>query len=395
MARPSRPSARDAVPSSVASSMAPSIIRELMDAAWERGDAIRLEVGQPDFSTPVHVVEAADRAARDGVVGYAPNAGIPELRDALADKLRRVNGTDATAGQVVVTTGGMGAIFTSLRVLADVGDEVLLPDPGWPNFEMAAGLLGLRVVRYRLDPARGHQPDPAELEALVTDRTAVIVTVSPSNPLGVVLSEDSIHGLVELVERRGLWLLCDQVYDELTFDGPPRTVAAVAPSPRIVTIHSFSKVYAMCGWRVGYAVAPVAVARRLTEVQEAVTSSVNLPAQHAALAALEGPQAVVAEMRDAYRARRDLVLDGLRAAGVPAVRPAGAFYVWADVSAAGLGSHAFSHELLREGGVAVAPGIAFGATGDHAVRLSLASSDADLAEGVRRLGAFVGARVGR
>ncbi|MGX6449045.1 pyridoxal phosphate-dependent aminotransferase, partial [Patulibacter sp. S7RM1-6] len=331
-----------------------------------------------------------DRAARDGATGYAPNAGIPPLREALAAKLRTVNGVDAAPDEVVVTPGGMGAIFGTLRVLADPGDEVLIPDPGWPNFAMAAGLLGLRARGYPLRAEDGFVPDVAALDALIGPRTRVLVLVSPSNPLGTVVPPETARALVELCERRGIWLLCDHVYDQIVFEGDATSVAAIAPSDHVVAVHSFSKVHAMCGWRVGYVRAPRPVAERLEQVQEAITSSVNLPAQHAALEAVTGPQDHVGAMVAAYRARRDAAVAALADAGLPAPTPAGAFYVWIDVSAAGMPSDVLVPRLLEEEGVALAPGTAFGTVGREAVRLSLAASEADVLAGVAGLARFVG-----
>jgi aspartate aminotransferase len=360
-------------------------IREVMELAWAQPDAIHLEVGEPDFPTPEHVVEAAARAAREGHTRYTPNAGIPALREALADKVGRVNGYAAGADQVVVSAGGVEAIHATLTTLADPGDEVLLPDPTWPDFVQMTALLGTPARFYHQTADTDYLPDIAELEELVGERTRVLVLNSPSNPLGSVIPARRLVELVEFAERHDLWVISDECYDEINFDGDFVSTMAAAPSPRIVSIYSFSKVYAMTGWRIGYAVAPPEVAAALTRLQEPIISCVNAPTQMAALAAVTGPQDVVASMRDAYRERRDRALEVLRGGGLPVVTPQGAFYLWVDIGRAGIRSDQFVRELIAQRGVAAAPGTAFGAAGDSYLRLSLASHLDQLLEGSRRL----------
>jgi aspartate/methionine/tyrosine aminotransferase len=277
-----------------------------------------------------------------------------------------------------------------LLALTDPGDEILLPDPAWPDFEQKAHLLGTPPRYYHQTPDTGFLPTIDELDALVTPRTRVLVVNSPSNPLGAVVPADLAAELVAFAERRGLWLVSDECYDQIAFDDTFASPMAVAPSPRIISAYSFSKVYAMTGWRVGYCVAPPEVAATLTRLQEPVVSCVNAPAQLGALAALTGPQQIVAEMRDAYRERRDAAVALLERAGVPVLRPAGAFYLWVDISASGRDSRDFAFSLIAERAVAVAPGTAFGAAGDGFVRLSMASERDVLLEGARRLVAHLG-----
>jgi aspartate/methionine/tyrosine aminotransferase len=356
-----------------------------MELAWANPEAIHLEVGEPDFPTPENVVEAAARAAREGHTKYTPNAGIPALREALAAKVGRVNGYAAEAEQVVVSAGGVEAIHATLTTLADPGDEVLMPDPAWPDFVQMAALLGTPACFYHQTEETGYLPEVAQLEELVNERTRVLIVNTPSNPLGAVIPGERLAELVEFAERHDLWLISDECYDEISFDGDFVSTMAAAPSPRVVSIYSFSKVYAMTGWRIGYAVAPPEVAAALTRLQEPLISCVNAPTQMAALEAVTGPQDVVVAMRDAYRARRDRAVDVLRAGDLPVLTPKGAFYLWVDVSRAGRRSDAFVRELIEAHGVAVAPGTAFGAAGDDFVRLSLAADLDHLLEGSRRL----------
>jgi aspartate aminotransferase len=377
-------------PSSIASSMPVSRIREVMELAWGDPEAIHLEVGEPDFPTPEHVVEAAHEAARMGRTRYAPNAGLPELREALADKVAWRNGYEARPDQVVVTQGGIQALYLVLRALLEPGDEVLLPDPAWPNFRMIAHLLGARVLPYPLVAEGDFLPRLEDLERLVTPRTRAILVNSPSNPLGTVVHRELMEALVAFARRRGLWFISDEVYDEVVFDDVFVSTGSLAdPSDRLVSVYSFSKVYAMTGWRVGYLVAPPDLTKLLTRMQEPIISCVNTPAQMAALAAVTGPQDVVRKMSEAYRVRRDELLGILDRGGLPSSRPAGAFYVWSDVSEAGMPSMDFARALIEREHVAVAPGSAFGELGEGYARLSLASSRDDLLDGAWRLVRFV------
>ena len=377
-------------PSSIASSMPVSRIREIMDLAWADPEAIHLEVGEPDFPTPEHVVEAAHEAARSGLTRYSPNAGIPELREALAEKVTRRNGYEVRPDQVVVTQGGVQALYLTLLALLEPGDEILLPDPAWPDIYMISHLIGARVVPYPLVSKGDFLPRLEDLERLVTPRTRAILVNSPSNPLGTVTPRELMEPLLDFARQRGLWFVSDEVYDEVAFDGGFVSAGSVAdPEDRLVSVYSFSKVYAMTGWRVGYLVAPPDLAKLLTGMQEPIISCVNTPAQMAALAAVTGPQDVVREMRDAYRERRDDLLDVLDSGGLPCSRPSGAFYVWTDISKAGLPSMDLCRALIKNEHVAVAPGSAFGELGEGYVRLSLASSRQHLLDGASRLVRFV------
>ena len=360
-------------------------IREIMDAAWQTPDCIVLAVGQPNFPTPPHVVAAADAAARAGKTEYVSNAGIPELREALADKIRTRNEYDVAPDDVVVTNGGVEGIFAALSALLDPGDGILLPDPGWPNFAMMATMLRARIVAYPLVPESGFLPEIADLERLCDAGTKAVLLNSPSNPLGSVIDRERMREIAAFAAARNLWIVSDECYDETVFDDRFVSAAAVADPERTIAIYTFSKTYAMTGWRVGYVAAPPHAIAQIAKLQEPLISCVNAPAQYAALAALTGPQDVVAHMNGAYRERRDEVCLRLAAARVPALPPSGAFYVWADVRAGGLTSRDFAFTLLRERRVAVAPGTAFGPGGEGFVRISLATEPSALYEGIDRI----------
>lgn len=376
-------------PARTAATMPRSGIRALMDRAWATPGAIHLEVGEPSFATPEHIMRAADTAAHSGWTHYVPNAGVPDLREELARKLRSHNGIDADPEQVVVTAGCAEALYVSLLSVTEPGDEVLLPDPGWPNFAMIAHLLHLRVRYYRLRPDLDFAPDPQEIDRLCGPATRVMILNSPSNPLGSVTPAQVLAQIGTIADRHGLWLISDECYDAITFEPVFASTAVLADPARVLSCYSFSKTHAMTGWRVGYIAAPPQVAQVLQKMQEPVVACVNAPAQQAALAALTGPQDHVTEMVAAYRRRRDALVALLADEGLACRPPDGAFYAWVSLVGCPFGSQEFAERLLSEQGVAIAPGAAFGPSGEGWARLSLAADEQDLLDGTARLAAFV------
>ena len=361
-------------------------IREMQALATRYPGALNLGVGDPNFATPAHIIDAAGQAARDGFTKYTASGGLASLRELIVEKVRARNGLDCSLEQVIVTTGGCGGLFTTLLTLAEDGDEVLLPDPGWANYSPMVHAVGARAIFYPLDPAQRFEPDLERLGGLVTPRTRAIVLNSPGNPTGAVYDRDVLAAVLEIAERHDLWLISDECYDELVFDGEHASTATVAVPERVVTVFTFSKSYAMTGWRVGYVVAPSEAAGAIAKAQEPVVGNASSVSQKGAEAALVGPQDCVAEMRDAYRERRDDVCEQLERAGVDFVRPRGAFYVMVSV---GGDSWAFARRLLEEHAVTVVPGSAFGPSGETYVRVSLCIDPDVLAEGVERLAAAV------
>ena len=370
-----------------AEQMPRSGIRRIMDLAWSLGQpVIGLHVGEPSFATPDHVRKAAEDALQRGETRYVANAGITPLRNAISNKVARHNGISASPEQVIVSAGGMQGLHVALSATVQSGDEVLIPDPGWPNFAMAVQLLQATPARYPLHPENSFLPDVAELDRLVTERTRAIIVNSPSNPLGAVLDADLADRLCRLADAHDLWLISDECYDAITFDVPHISPAAYDQQHRVISCFSFSKTYAMTGLRVGYLVAPVEVAAIAAKMQEPLISCVNAPAQYAALAALEGPQDIVDVMRHTYQRRRDAATQVLRDSGTGFLKPDGAFYLWIDVRDRCHGDvEEWALQLLREQRVAVAPGTAFGPAGQGWARVSLATESDDLLEGLRRI----------
>ncbi len=371
-------------PSKTITSMPRSGIRVINDLSNQYPDVIHLEIGQPNFATPQHICQAAGEAAADGFTYYTPNAGIPRLRRAIARKLNRFNGIDAGPENVVVTTGGVGAISTSLLTVCDPGDAILLSDPTWPNYGMMAVLQGLEVRHFKLRPEDGWLPNPEEIEKRITPNCRAIVLVSPANPTSTVIGEDLMRDLLELARRHDLWVISDEVYDAITFDKPAFSAYRIDPD-RVISVFSFSKTYAMTGWRIGYAVSRPDMAKQLSKCQEPTTSCVNSLSQIGALTALRGPQDAVGQMRDAYRERRDLVMEMLSEADIPFARPEGAFYIWVDISRSRLPDNEFAVRMVTDHRVAVVPGTVFGPDSGTHVRVSLATDTELLLEGVSRL----------
>ena len=365
-------------------------IREISNEALRTPGAIRLDVGQPNFPTPKHIGDAGKRAIDENQTFYTHTQGMISLREKIAAKLERVNGIPVTPDRIACGPGGVGAIAAVFGAVLERGDEVLLPDPGWPNTRLMLTWTGARGVFYPCLAADAFQPDLDALARLVTPRTKLLLINSPNNPTGAVYPTATITRLVELAQRNNLWLLSDECYDQIILDGSWTSPASLAPEdPRIASVFTFSKSYSMTGWRIGYVAGSAELIDTATKVLESNSSCVSTISQVAAEAALDGPQDCVGEMVAAYRHRRDVVVDILREADMLVNEPTGAFYCIADISRSHLNARDFAFKLLRERGVSVAPGSAFGEVAAGAVRISLASSDTDLREGVGRLAEFV------
>lgn len=366
-----------------------SLIRRMFDMTPRVPGAISLAVGEPGFPTPPHIVEAACQALHDGFTKYSPNPGYLDLREAIAEKVEQVNGYRVDPGsEVFVTVGAMQALALTFMVGIDPGDEVLVTDPSYTNFEATVALAGGRVVYVPTDPERGYLPRAEDLAAAVTPRTRAILVNSPANPTGAVYPRDLLHAIAEICLRRDLLLISDETYGRLTYGD----IQAVSPASfpgladRTVSIFSFSKEYAMTGWRIGYLTGPAPMLQVMAPVQEAMASCVNAATQRAALAALRGPQDCVETMRQAYQRRRDLVVERLgRMPGVRCPRPDGAFYAFPDVRGVAHDTVRLAEQLLFDHRVVVSPGEAFGPQSGGFLRLSYATSDEDLAEGLTRL----------
>jgi aspartate aminotransferase len=364
-------------------------------------DVISFGAGEPDFDTPERIKAAAVEAMRRGQTKYTEVGGIPELRAAVCAKLKRDNGLAYEPADVLVSVGAKHTLFNIAMAVLDPGDEVLVPSPYWVSYPEQARLLGGVPIEVPTAEATGFDLDPARLAAAVTPRTKLIVLNSPNNPTGAVFSPAALEAVGRLAVERGLWVVSDECYEALTFEGRHVSVASFGPEikARTLVVNTCSKAYAMTGWRIGYAAGPRELIRAMTDVQSQVTSNPSSIAQWAAVEALTGPQDEVAKMAGEFDRRRRLIVGGLNALpGVRCVMPRGAFYAFANVS--GLfgrtwrrpegdltlkGSVDVTAFLLEAARVAVVPGKDFGS--DAHVRLSYATSDALISDGLARMSA--------
>ncbi len=369
----------------------------------EGHNVIGFGAGEPDFATPPAIVAAAVAAAADVTNHrYTPAAGLPPFREAIAAKTKRDSGFDVEASQVVVTNGGKHAVYATCQVLLDPGDEVLLPAPFWVSYPEVIKLAGGVPVLVPTDSSNGFQATIEKLEAAVTNRTKMLVFVSPSNPTGAVYPPEAIAAIGNWAAARGIWVMTDEIYEHLVYgDAVHASMPAVAPDirERCVVLNGCSKSYAMTGWRVGWMIAPPPVAAAAIRLQSHMTSNVSNVAQRAGLAAVSGDLEAVAEMRAAFDRRRRTMVDLLNdIPGVSCAEPEGAFYAFPSMEGllnrplANGSSAATTLELaaliLDETKVAFVPGEAFGAPGS--ARFSFALGDADLAEGLNRIRVLAG-----
>ncbi|MGH7513449.1 MAG: pyridoxal phosphate-dependent aminotransferase [Gemmatimonadales bacterium] len=351
---------------------------------------IHLEVGEPNFPTPPHIVEAGIAALRDGHTKYVPAAGLPDLRVAIADTAR-LHGIPAGPANVIVTSGAKPMLFYALLALLEPGDEALVPDPGFPTYESLVRFAGARPVPYRVDPYHARPVDPAELAEAITGRTRVLVLNSPHNPTGVVLDERTVAALAELAVRHDLQVVSDEVYGRITYGRPHISIASRPGMPeRTAVVDGFSKTYCMTGWRLGYGIMPEPLARRIERFVMNSTTCAPGFVQQAGLAALIGSQECVTAMCGELESRRVFLAGALRAASIACAVPDGAFYLFPRVAdilhSLGLTAQEYTEWLLEEHGLACVPGTAFGAGGEGSLRLSFAVSRRSLLDAVPAFG---------
>ncbi len=349
---------------------------------------IHLEIGEPDFDTPANVREAAKRAIDVGKTHYPPFPGIPELRAAIAADTAVRRGFAPDPANVFVTVGGKGVMYYAILALVNPGDEVIVPDPGYPIYESVTRFAGGVPVAIPIRQENAFRLDPDELVSLVTERTRLIVINSPANPTGGVLTRGDLERIAEIALRHDLAVLSDEIYSRILYDGEEHTSIAALPgmAERTIVLDGFSKTYAMTGWRLGYGIVPPDLAPGFGRLLINSVSGATTFAQHGAVEALTGPQDDVDAMIEEFRARRDLVVDGLNEIpGFRCLRPAGAFYAFPDISGTGLTGADLAERLLQETGVSVLAGTAFGTVGTNHIRLSYANSRGNLEEALRRM----------
>jgi len=380
--------------SSRANSLTPSLSLSVDSKAKamksEGLDVCSFGAGEPDFDTPEHIKAAAIAALESGFTKYTPSSGIPELRQAIADKLQQENGISYKPSQIIVSTGAKHSCYNAILATCQPGDEVIIPSPYWLSYPEMVRLAGADPIFVQAKEENGWKITRDEFENAMTPRTKMIIINSPNNPTGAVYTREEIEGIAAVAAEEEILILADEIYEKLVYDGLEHvSIASLGPEfyDLTITVNGFSKAYAMTGWRLGYLGAPDPIARAIDSIQSHVTSNPCSFAQKGALAALNGDQQSVADMRDEFDMRRQYIVDRFaKISSVSIVKPAGAFYVLANISKLGLTSQNFADRLLSKANVSVVPGIAFG--DDRTVRFSYATSLDVIKKGMDRFEDF-------
>jgi len=365
-------------------------VRKMFDLAQKYKDVVNLSVGEPDFDTPRHILDAAADAMKTGYTHYTPNAGLMELREAIAEKLRKENGIEANPStEIVATAGAMGALSLAVLAMMNPGDEVLIPDPGFVSYKAQVILAGAKPVSLPLTEENEFGIDPSDIVGRISPRTKALIINSPSNPTGAVMSEKELRHIAQIACQHDLIVISDEAYERILYDGAKHLSIASLPEmkERTISIYTFSKTYAMTGWRVGYAVANETIIREMVKLQEHIVAHPSSVSQMAAIAALRGPQDCVEKMRKEYEERRNLMVGAIaKITGITSLKPKGAFYLFPNVSKLGLSSVDLAMYLLEKAKVVTVPGTAFGEHGKGYLRLSYATSKEKIIDAMSRIG---------
>jgi aminotransferase len=368
-------------------------IREMWKRAAEYDNVISLGIGEPDFGTPIEICDQALDDAKGGATHYTQSQGDPELIEALQLYLRKRLGEAFSARQIVVTTGGIGALTSFFRTVLNPGEEVLLPEPYFPPYRHLIEWVGGKAINVESCFENGFVPTPEALETAITPSSKVLLLNSPNNPTGAVIPSESIDAIAQIALKKDLLVLSDEVYERLLFDGLTHDSIWTRPGmkERTVVVHSFSKSFAMTGWRVGYAFGPEWIIESMVKVVSSWTSCAPSVSQRAALAALQLESAVIGAMVEEFRVRRDLAYEGLKVLpGVRVHKPAGTFYIFPDISQITNDCVQFALHLLEGEQVVVVPGETFGSSGRGCIRLALTVNQKLLKEAIERIRRFIG-----
>lgn len=365
-------------------------IRKMFDIAARYDDVVKLTVGEPNFDTPEYIKEAAKKAIDENFSHYVANAGIDELREAIATKYSKYAG-GYTKDNVIVTVGAMEALTMTIMGLMNPGEEMLVPDPCFPNYYGQAMICGAKAVGVPTYKENEFRMQAKDVEKLITDKTRAILLNSPCNPTGAVMTEEDVRAVVDLAIKHDLWIFSDEPYDAIVYDGEEAFSAGMIPeiADRLVVLNSFSKTYAMTGWRVGFFLLPDGYSQKFAQLQEGMVSCVPAFIQKACVEALKSDQCVY-DMLEDYARRRDILVDGInRIPGFKCDKPKGSFYAFANIEAFGMTSQEFAEDLVEKGRVVVVPGSAFGDCGEGHIRLVFANSDENLQLAVERIAEYV------
>lgn len=355
-------------------------------------EIIHLEIGEPDFETPRHIVEAGMQAISDGFTHYAPTAGLPELREAIARNSREVRGTDTDPANIVVTPGAKPIMFYVLLALAEPGVEVIYPNPGFPIYESMIKFAGATPVPMQLMEETSYHPDIDALPGLITDKTRLMIINSPENPCGSALTREELEKIAGIVmQHPGLYVMADEIYKDILYTGDHYSISSIpGMQERTIILDGFSKSYAMTGWRMGYGILPEELVSHIVKLAVNSVSCAAPFTQKAAVAALEGPRDEVEAMVAEFGIRRRLITDGLQSIpGVNCPEPEGAFYAFPSIKETGLTSIEFETKAMNEAGVALLSGSAFGEYGEGYVRLSYANSQENIKKAISQLDKMV------
>lgn len=374
--------------SKVANNYQHSGIRVMFDLAAHYDDLINFGVGEPNFDTPNHIKESAKKAIDEGFTRYEANAGMLELRQAIADKYKREFGYECKSENVMVTIGATEANFLTLITIVDPGDEIIITNPHYPSYFGHITLVGGKIVLVPTYEENGFKLQPEDLEKTITPKTKAIILNYPNNPVGAVLTKEDLGTLAEVVQKHNLMVISDEVYEKIYFDGCTHfSMSQISEvKDKVLITNSFSKTYAMTGWRIGYIVGDKKFISQMQKIQEGIVSCIPGFIQKAAIDAINGSQDVVRQMVVDYSRRRDILIDGLNAIpGIKCTKSLGSIYAFPNIKSFGKKSVDFAMELLKEAGVVSVPGSAFGSMGEGYLRFCFALSDENLREGVRRI----------
>lgn len=370
-----------------------SPIRKMFNIASTMENTISFAIGEPDFTTPQNIIDAACQALHEGETHYTPNAGILSLREAIAERLTEKNGvTYNPEDEIVVTSGGMEALMLAMMVTINPGDEIIITDPCWSNYPSQIGMCGGIPKFVKVYEEDGFVYNPDNLKKAIGKNTKGILINSPANPTGGVAGPRVLEEIAKIAKEHDLFVISDEVYKYFVYDGAEfvSISSLEGMKERTIVIDSFSKTYAMTGWRVGFAVGPTNVIGNMVKLQENVAACVNTSAQFAAVEALKGTQEPLMNMINKYASRRELITNGINSIkGVSCIKPKGAFYVFMNITKTGMACDEFAMELLKSEGVVVVPGTGFGEAGQGFVRLSYATSEENIKEGLTRIERFM------
>ncbi len=374
--------------SKIAKEYPASGIRYMFDMAAHYDALINLGVGEPNFNTPEHIKKAGKKAIDDNHTHYVSNAGIIELRQAIAERYQKELGFQYNAENIMIGVGSMEVMTLALIATINPGDEVIVTDPCYPNYLGELMIIGAKAVMVPVFEKNNFKLQPEDLDKFITPKTKAIILNSPNNPVGSVLTQSDIEALAKIVKKHNLIVISDEVYEKIMFDGETHFSMAKIPEVKdnVIVINSFSKTYAMTGWRIGYALGNKEIISKLPKIQEGIASCVSGFIQQAALVAINGPQDEVKAMVSDYSRRRDILIDGLNSIpGIKCIKSPGSFYAFPNITSFGKSSFDFAIELLKEAKVVSVPGSAFGSMGEGYLRFSFANSDENLREAISRI----------